>query len=80
MFAFNMLLIINLLDIAGKYQQLRNRNIYENQHGKSPKISYTKVPYKLHIQTVLTQIRLGAIWSGSTLFAISTNYFKKQVH
>ena len=39
-------------------------------YGKCPKILYTKMSDKMHMQTVQTQIRLLLVWSGSTLFAV----------
>ena len=56
---------------------------FKLNYGKCPKISYTKVSDKISYANSADPDQTapeGAVWSGSTLFAISTEYFKKQLH
>ena len=48
--------------LAHVYRSNKENIQSENKYGKSPKISYTKVSDKMAYE--------GAVWSGSTLFAI----------
>ena len=54
-----------------------------SQYGKCPKITNTKVSDKMIYANSADQDQTapeGAVWSGSTLFAIPLKYFKEQLH
>ena len=52
-------------------------------YGKCPKISYTKIADKMAYANSVDPDQTapsGAVWSGSTLFAIPLSILKKQLH